>query len=84
MTHCLLHAKGILTKIWEKVVYCSNYLLNCVLSQEILNITRIRKWSGRKPFFHHLRMFECIAWAHIQDHCRKKLDAKSHAYITMS
>jgi adenylate kinase family enzyme len=26
-------------------------------------------------------MFECIAWAHILDDKRKKLDAKSHACI---
>ena len=33
-------------------------------------------WSGRKPNVEHLRIFGCIAYAHIPDEKRKKLDDK--------
>jgi hypothetical protein len=46
-------------------------------------MTPLEKWSGRKPLVGHLRTFGCIAWAHILDDKRKKLDAKSHACIMM-
>jgi hypothetical protein len=46
-------------------------------------VTPVEKWHGIKPFVVHLIVFICISWAHISDDCRKKLDAKSHAYIMM-
>jgi hypothetical protein len=46
-------------------------------------VTLVKKWSGRKPSVGHLRTFGCIAWAHILDDRRKKLDVKSHACIMM-
>jgi hypothetical protein len=41
----------------------------------------LEMWSGNKPLVEHLRMFGCIAWAHIPDDKRKKLDGKSNACI---
>jgi hypothetical protein len=46
-------------------------------------VTPIKKWSGKKPSIGHLRMFGCVAWAHISDNCRKKLDDESHSCIMM-
>ncbi|PHT35796.1 hypothetical protein CQW23_23496 [Capsicum baccatum] len=33
-------------------------------------------WSERKPTVDHFRIFDCIAYAHIPDEKRKKLDDK--------
>jgi hypothetical protein len=53
------------------------------LTKVVWDVTLVEKWSGRKPSVEHLRTFGCIAWAHILDDRRKKLDAKSHACIMM-
>ena len=34
-------------------------------------------WSGRKPAVDHFRIFGCIAYAHVPDETRKKLENKS-------
>jgi len=36
-------------------------------------------WYGRK----HLRVFGCLAFVHVPDECRKKLDYKSTAAISV-
>ena len=83
MARCLLHAKDLLTKFWAEVVYCENYLLNQILMREVYDVTPIKKWCGKKLSVSHLRTFGCVSWVHILDDCRKKLDEKSHACITI-
>jgi len=46
-------------------------------------VTLVEIWCGNNPSVDHLKFFGCVAWAHILDDCRKKLDAKSHACIMM-
>ena len=41
-------------------------------------------WNGRKPSVNHFRIFGCIAYAHIPDQKRKKLDDKGEKYIFLS
>jgi len=38
-------------------------------------------WSGRKPVVDHFKIFGCIAYSHIPDAKRKKLDDKGEKYI---
>jgi hypothetical protein len=52
-----------------------------ISTKVVWDMTPLEKWSGRKPSVRHLKMFGCIAWAHIPNDKRKKLDAKSHACI---
>jgi hypothetical protein len=72
-----------LTKFWEKVVYFSNYLLYLIPTEVVWDMTPLKKWSGRKASIKHLKTFGCIAWAHIPDDKRRKLDANSHVCIMM-
>jgi hypothetical protein len=41
------------------------------------------QWCGINPSVVHVNIFGCVAWAHILDYCRNKLDAKSHDCIMM-
>jgi len=41
-------------------------------------------WSGQRPAVDHFRIFGCIAYAHIPDQKRKKLDDKREKYIFLS
>jgi regulator of RNase E activity RraB len=40
-------------------------------------------WSGLKPSVHHFRVFGCVAYVHIPDVQRKKLDGKSIQCINL-
>ncbi|CAL8155624.1 unnamed protein product [Prunus armeniaca] len=44
-------------------------------------MTREEAWSGRKLLVHHFQVFGCIAYEHILDEKRKKLDDKSEKCI---
>ena len=55
----------------------ANYLKNRTPSQALLRKTSFEIWYDRKPDLSHLRTFGCIAYAHIPDAQRKKLDDKS-------
>ena len=59
-------------KFLEKIIYCSNYHLNLVLTRAV---------DDMKPSVVHLKTFGCVAWAHINDNYRNKIDAKSHDCI---
>ncbi|KAI9160671.1 hypothetical protein LWI28_010527 [Acer negundo] len=42
----------------------------------VRNTTREKAWSGRKPAIDHFRIYGFIAYAHVLDEKRKKLDDK--------
>jgi len=44
-------------------------------------VTPYEAWKGSKPKVSHLRVFGCIAYAMVQSHSRRKLDAKSEKCI---
>ena len=41
------------------------------------NITPYEKWYNRKPDVTNLRVFGCVAYAHVPDALRQKLDKKA-------
>jgi len=47
----------------------------------IQNMTLEEAWSGRKPSVEHFRIFRCIAYAHVPDEKRKKLDDKGEKCV---
>ncbi|XP_074369127.1 uncharacterized protein LOC141709876 [Apium graveolens] len=52
------------------------YLLNRCPVKSVRNKTPNKAWSGSKPSVGHFRIFGCIAYAHVPDRKRKKLDDK--------
>jgi hypothetical protein len=83
MVRCLLQTKNTPFRFWAEAVYCANYFLNHISIQVVPSMTPVEQWCGKKLSVDHLRVFGCVVWAHISDDCRKKLDAKSHAFIMM-
>ncbi|GKV11790.1 hypothetical protein SLEP1_g23011 [Rubroshorea leprosula] len=49
-----------------------------------MDMTPEEAWSGRKPTVDHLRIFGCVAYAHVPDQKRKKLDNKGEKCIFLS
>lgn len=45
------------------------------------NITPYECWLGKKPSVKHFNVFGCVAFVHMSDEHRKKLDVKSERCI---
>lgn len=50
----------------------------------IQNLTPEEAWSGQRPGVDHFKIFGCIAYTHIPDEKRKKVDDKGEKCIFLS
>ena len=81
MTRSMLKTKGMPKEFWAEAVMCSVYVQNRCPHQILGQKTPQEFWSGHKPNVGHLRVFGSIAYAHVPDQQRKKLDDKSKKLI---
>jgi transposase InsO family protein len=77
MVRSVLKSKNMPKEFWAEVVDCVVYLLNRCKTSSLENITPQEAWSGFKPSVSHLKVFGSVAYAHIPDQKRVKLDDKS-------
>ena len=65
-------------KYWAEAVECAAYIRNRLPTTALTERkTPFEVWSGRKPNISHLKVFGCMAYAHIPDSQRNKLDKKA-------
>ena len=76
----MLEEKHLPKQCWTEAVCTAVYLLNRS-STEGARITPHQAYFGRKPNMAHLRVFGSIAYVHIPDEKRKKLDPKSEKCV---
>ncbi|KAK8540598.1 hypothetical protein V6N13_027117 [Hibiscus sabdariffa] len=81
MARSMLKAKNMPKEFLVKVVSCVVYLSNRSLTKNVDNVTPQEAWSGRKPSVRHIRVFGSIAYAHVPDQGRLKLDDRSSKYV---
>ena len=74
MVRNLLARGGVPKTFWLEVVNWSIHIVNKSPTFLVQNMTPEKAWKGRKPTIDHFRIFRCIAYAHIPDQKRKKLD----------
>ena len=73
MTHA-----GIPDKYWAEAVECATYTRNCTPTTAFKEKnTPFEVRYGKKPNISHLRVFGCMAYVHIPDSQRHKLDKKA-------
>ena len=77
----MLIDSGLSKKYWAEAVSASVYLKNRSPSAAIKDATPEELWTKKKVDISHLRIFGCIAYAHIPKNFRKKLDSKSEQMI---
>ncbi|XP_075084834.1 uncharacterized protein LOC142168073 [Nicotiana tabacum] len=77
MARSMLKSKNMPKEIWAEAVTCAVYLSNPCHTKSIRDKTPQEAWSGFKPKVAHLRVFGRIAYAHMPDEKRSKLDDKS-------
>ena len=73
----MAHA-GLPDKYWAEAVECAAYIRNRTPTTTFKESKiPLEVWSGRKPNISHLKVFGCMAYAHIPDSQRNKLDKKT-------
>lgn len=81
MARSMLKSKRMPQEFWAKAVACAVYLRNRSPTRSIWNMTPQKAWSGHKPNISHLRVFGSIAYMHIPEQKRTKLDDRSEKLI---
>jgi len=73
----MAHA-GLSEKYWVEAVETASYIRNRIpTSAPYGNKTPLEAWSGRKPDVSNMKVFGCIAYAHVPDAQRQMLDQKA-------
>ena len=73
----LAHA-GLPDTFWAEAVEAAAYIRNRVPTSAISgNKTPLEVWSKKRPGVSHLKVFGCMAYAHVPDVQRQKLDKKA-------
>ncbi|KAK8685120.1 hypothetical protein V6N13_041128 [Hibiscus sabdariffa] len=60
MMNVLLESSGLPQNMWGEALFSANYLLNKI-SRKKKDKTPYELWKGRKPSYHHLKMWGCLA-----------------------
>ena len=70
MARCMLKAKGLPHKLWMEVVTCATHVLNRCPTKVLKTITPFEAWNDRKPSVDYMRVFGCLAYAHVLQQLR--------------
>eukprot|EP00253_Pinus_taeda_P025723 PITA_25723 len=81
MARSMLKAKHSPNDYWAEAVNFAVYILNRFPTKAVMNRVPEEAWSGRKERVTHMKVFGCVAYAHIPDQLRRKLDSKGEKYI---
>lgn len=81
MVRSMLSRKAIPKCFWPEAVNWSIHILNRSPTLAVKNMTPEEAWKGNKPAVDYFKVFGCIAFAHVPDEKRKKLDDKAEKCI---
>ena len=75
--HSMTTHAGLSNIFWAKAISAAAYVRNCLPTAALKESeTPYERWYGKKPDVSHLRVFGCMAYVHVPDCERKKLDTK--------
>jgi len=72
----MLNEKNLPNYFWAEMVAIVVYIMNRTPITAVHGMTPKEKFTGKKPDVSHLRVFGCIAYVHVPDGKRSKLDLK--------
>jgi transposase InsO family protein len=81
VAHALMADKSMPHHYWAEVVATTVYIMNRTPTATVHGMTPEEKYSGRKANLSHLKMFGCIAYVHVPDELRIKLDPKAEKCV---
>ena len=62
---------------WAEAINIAVYIMNRTPTATVHNVTPEEKYTGTKPNLSHMKVFGCIAYVHVLDEMRTKLDPKA-------
>ena len=71
----MLAAKHLPNKYWCEAV-AAVYIMNLCPTKSAKNKVPQEAWTGMNHSVSHFKVFGCVAYAHIPDELRRKLDKK--------
>ncbi len=77
ITRAMLNEKNLPNYFWVEAVSIIVYIMNQTPTIAIHGMTTEEKFTGKKPNVSHLRVLGCIAYVHVLDEKRSKLDPKA-------
>ena len=81
VSHAMLNEKDLLDFYWAEAVATVVYIMNRTPTVAIHGMTSQERYTGRKPDISYLKIFGCIAYVHVPDELRSKLDPKAEKCI---
>jgi hypothetical protein len=81
IARAMLNEKNLPNYFWAEAVATTIYIMNRTPTTIVHGMTPEEKFTGKKPNVSHLIMFGCIAYMHVPDEKRSKLDPKAEKYI---
>jgi len=77
----MLNEKNLPNYFWVEAVATIIYIMNRTPIATVHGMTLEKKFTCKKPNVSHLRMFSCIAYVHVPDEKRSKLNPKAKKCI---
>jgi hypothetical protein len=77
----MLNEKNLPNYFWVEVVATAIYIMNRTPTTVVHGMTFEEKFTGKKLDVSHLKMFGCIAYVHVPDEKRSKLNPKAEKCI---
>ncbi len=77
----MLNEKNMLNYFWAKVVATAIYIMNRTPTVTIHGMTLKEKIISKKPDVSHFRVFGYIAYVHVFDEKRSKLNLKANKCV---
>ena len=81
VARALMAEKNMPKHFWSEAVHTAVYIMNRTPIAAVHGMTPEEWFTGKKPDVSHLKVFECIAYVHVPDELRKKLDPKAEKCI---
>ena len=81
MSRSMLAAKHLPSEYWGEEVANAVYIMNHFPTKSVKNKVPQEAWTGMNHSVSHLKVFGCVAYAHVPDELRRKLDKKGHKCI---
>ena len=81
IARALMTEKSMPHVYWAEAVSTAVYIMNKTPTAAIHDVTPEQRFTGIKPDLSHLKVFGCIAYVHIPDELRTKLDPKAEKCV---
>ncbi|MCO5581705.1 hypothetical protein L7F22_035594 [Adiantum nelumboides] len=81
VARALMSEKNMFPYYWTEAASVAVYTMNKTPTTIIHDMTLEEKFTGKKPDVSHFKVFRCIAYVHVPDELRTKLDPKAEKYV---